>query len=108
MTLLRIKVCHKKDVGAGEIKEFSIPGLRDNLLIVNVEGELFALNRTCPHDDVSLGRGKLDGKRIICPGHRYAFDLVSGYCTHDARMRLVSYRVDVDGDDVYISLNPSW
>jgi len=46
--------------------------------VLNVGGEVYAIDDTCNHAGESLHRGELDGCRISCPAHGYIFDLRSG------------------------------
>lgn len=49
------------------------------LLLIRHEGDIYAMERACPHLSFSLERGKIteDGA-IVCPWHHSAFDLESG------------------------------
>jgi len=48
--------------------------------VYNCEGELFALEDRCSHDDGPLCEGDLEEDlcRVICPRHGSAFDLRTG------------------------------
>ena len=48
--------------------------------IVNLEGELHAIDNLCPHQSASLGLGEIKGDEIICPLHQYRFNLKTGAC----------------------------
>jgi nitrite reductase/ring-hydroxylating ferredoxin subunit len=50
-----------------------------NILLLNEEGKLYAVDNVCPHAKLPLKKGKItpDGS-IVCPWHRSAFDLCSG------------------------------
>jgi len=52
---------------------------KQNILLLNHENQLYALNNTCPHLKLPLKNGKIteDGA-IVCPTHRSAFDLRTG------------------------------
>ena len=38
---------------------------------------------------------------IVCPWHGYEYDLATGECVGDRRLRLTKYPVVVRGDDLY-------
>ncbi len=42
------------------------------------DGELYAIENRCTHDDGPLGEGELDGDRIECPRHGALFDVTTG------------------------------
>ena len=49
------------------------------VLVLNHEGQYFALDNACPHLNLPLKKGKItDDGAIVCPFHRTAFDLVTG------------------------------
>ncbi|GBF81665.1 Rieske (2Fe-2S) protein [Aphanothece sacrum] len=50
-----------------------------NILLLNHQGRLYAVDNICPHLKISLKKGKIteDGA-IVCPMHRSAFDLTTG------------------------------
>lgn len=101
---LRVRVCRAAEVAPGETKGFAVPGLDIPVLVANVDGEILAASSMCPHEDVSLLGGKRKGLRVICPGHGYRFDLRTGACSHDPKLRLPCYRVTVVDGDVYADL----
>lgn len=62
------------------------PGTREvvkvgnqNILLLNHEGSLYAIDNACPHLKLPMKKGKIteDGA-IVCPWHRSAFDLKTG------------------------------
>ena len=48
------------------------------IAVFNVDGELFAIDDTCTHQDASLADGWLDGCTVECPLHASCFDLRTG------------------------------
>ncbi|MEA5509815.1 Rieske (2Fe-2S) protein [Crocosphaera sp. UHCC 0190] len=50
-----------------------------NLLLLNHQGQLYAVSNTCPHMKISMKKGKItDDGAIVCPMHRSSFDLKTG------------------------------
>ena len=69
------------------------------------DGELFAVDDTCTHEEESLSEGWLDGSCIECPAHNSIFDLGTGEALSlPATEPLRTYRATQDGDDVLIGL----
>lgn len=61
------------------------PGTREvvkvgnrNILVLNHENQLYAVENTCPHLKLPLKSGKIEGGAIVCSFHRSAFDLNTG------------------------------
>lgn len=104
---LRVRVCRLDEVAPGETKGFEVEGASHPVLVANVDGRYMAASSMCPHEDVSLLGGKRKGMRVICPGHGYRFDLETGTCSHDPKLRLARYQVSIVGDELYVNLMPS-
>lgn len=49
--------------------------------IFNVDGQFYAIQDVCTHDDGPLAEGKLIGCEIECPRHGARFDLRDGKVT---------------------------
>ncbi len=52
---------------------------KQNILVVNHEGQFYAVDNKCPHMKLPMKKGKItaDGA-ITCPFHRSVFDLRTG------------------------------
>lgn len=102
---MRVRVCNVSDVPAGEMRVFPVEGLLMPVLVANLGDRFAASQSICPHEDVSLGGGDLEGSRVICPGHGYDFDLLTGRCGHDPALRLRRFPVTVTADEVHIDVD---
>lgn len=49
-----------------------------DVLLVNADGEVYAIEDACNHAGASLAEGQLRGCRITCPMHGYVFDVRTG------------------------------
>jgi nitrite reductase/ring-hydroxylating ferredoxin subunit len=61
------------------------PGAREvvkvgsrNILLLNHENQLYAVDNVCPHLKLPIKKGKIENGAIVCPFHRSAFDLGTG------------------------------
>lgn len=88
--------------------------------VFNVDGHLFALRNTCPHQGAQLCLGTVrgtmlpsdpyeyrygrDGRVLRCPWHGWEFDLETGEKLFDVteRARVKTYEVSVEGDRVVV------
>jgi 3-phenylpropionate/trans-cinnamate dioxygenase ferredoxin component len=76
------------------------------LVIVRSEGEVYALDEFCTHEEVSLVDGEIYNHTVECWLHGSCFDLRSGKPTGPpATKPLKSYPVRVDGGDVYVAFS---
>lgn len=60
----------------GELAAQEVDGVE--VLLANVEGEIYAFRDACPVDGRSLRGGRLAGAVIVCPWHNCAYDARSG------------------------------
>ncbi|MET8553540.1 non-heme iron oxygenase ferredoxin subunit [Streptomyces sp. NPDC004959] len=74
--------------------------------VVRTGGEVFAINDICSHANVSLSEGEVEDCQIECWLHGSAFDLRTGKPSGLPATRPVPvYPVQIDGDDVLVSLS---
>lgn len=95
------RVCAVDDIPEGEVRVVAC-GAR-SLALSNVEGQLYAIDNVCTHDDGPLGEGRLQRGRILCPRHGAAFDARTGkVLTLPAVRDVTAYEVTVQGADVLV------
>jgi 3-phenylpropionate/trans-cinnamate dioxygenase ferredoxin component len=94
-------IAKRTDVPPGTAKRVEVDGVE--VLLCNVDGELYAVEDVCTHDGGPLDQGVLEGCVIECPRHGATFDVRNGAAlTLPAIEPLPTYRVRVEGDDVFI------
>jgi nitrite reductase/ring-hydroxylating ferredoxin subunit len=62
--------------------------------IVNLKGEIYAIDNICPHQGASLGLGEINGEEIICPLHQWRFNVKTGACSVE-KYCLEHYEVEI-------------
>ena len=70
-----IQVCTTAELPPGEATTVKADVA---IAVFNVDGEYYAIDDTCTHQDASLADGWLDGCAIECPLHASCFDLRTG------------------------------
>ncbi len=94
-------IAKRSDVPPGTAKRVDVDGVE--VLLCNVDGELYAVEDVCTHDGGALDQGVLENSTIECPRHGATFDVRTGAAlTLPATEPLPTYRVRVEGDDVFI------
>lgn len=73
-----------------------------SVVVFNIEGSLYAIDNSCPHQGASLAHGKLDGTRLQCPAHGLRFDLATGCTPGGATLCLDTYAVEVIDEHVVV------
>jgi len=75
------------------------------LVIVRSEGEVYALDEFCTHEEVSLADAEVYDRTLECWLHGSCFDLRSGKPTSPpATKPLNTYPVRIYGNDVYVAV----
>lgn len=72
--------------------------------VVNVAGKLHCLDGLCPHAGGPLGQGTLNGNVLVCPWHGWEFDCSTGANDLDEDLRLATFPVVVQGDEILIEV----
>ena len=68
------------DLPPGSCLSVELDDTERGVALFNVDGELFALDTTCPHAGGPLGEGTLQGDLVRCPWHGWKFNVRTGYC----------------------------
>lgn len=79
-----------------------------NICLIGYDGELFALSAKCPHAGGDLSRGWCKEGKLICPIHRFSYNLHSGRGSEGQNDYVETYLVEVRGDDIYIGITGLW
>ena len=98
----RVVVGKVGDIAAGECAVVTI-GKKD-IAIFNVNGQLMAIDDTCPHMGASLSGGYVEDGCVTCPWHYWRFRLSDGAWADSPRVKTGSYPVHVVGEDVVLEL----
>ena len=70
------------------------------------DGELYAIDDTCTHQDASLSEGWLEGCEVECPLHASKFDLRTGAVdAPPARLPVRTHQVLVEDGTIYVELS---
>ena len=108
------KVCSLTDVKEpGSLRvELDDPSGPEAIAVVRFEGEVFAIEDRCSHQDVPLSEGEVEefkgAPTIECYLHGSCFDLTNGEPTNlPATEPVPVYPVRVEGDDVFVELTPA-
>jgi 3-phenylpropionate/trans-cinnamate dioxygenase ferredoxin subunit len=71
------------------------------------DGDLYAIDDTCTHQDASLADGWLEGCEVECPLHSSRFDLRTGRVDQPpAKIAVRTHRVIVDDGTVFVEPSP--
>ncbi|OIJ67365.1 bifunctional 3-phenylpropionate/cinnamic acid dioxygenase ferredoxin subunit [Streptomyces mangrovisoli] len=101
---MMIPACRLADLPRGEAHRLDI---EPPVSVFHTEdGELFAIDDTCTHQDASLADGWLEGCAVECPLHASTFDLRTGAVGGPpARLPVRTHEVVVEDGTVYVRLS---
>jgi nitrite reductase (NADH) small subunit len=98
-------VCKAGELSAGGRRVVRVGEVE--VALVNVDGELYALENACPHRGGPLGEGDLEGHLLHCPLHAWPFDVRTGRCTLYPEAQVRTRAVRVRDGVIEISRSPT-
>lgn len=98
------------DLAPGTMKAVEVEG--EAILLANVDGAFYAIQRKCPHMGFDLCKGTLHGSQVTCRMHGASFDLRTGEAVEKAKLLVFktqpkpakTYPVKIEGDRVIIGV----
>lgn len=112
MSQHRIKIFENKtqaeeEIPLGKARSMMVKGKK--ICVSRTSEGIFAVDDRCPHNGASLSQGYCNEKNeIICPMHRYPFDLKSGKATSGLAMNLNTYPIEISDDGYYVLMKAKW
>ncbi len=96
------KVAELIDIHKPFIKKVKAGG--KGICLVGYEGSIYAISATCPHAGAELSGGWCREGKIICPFHRYSYNLQTGKGDPGQNDYVDTYPVEVRQDGVYVGV----
>ena len=97
-----VRVAGRGDVPAGEMLIVEVEG--EEVVLANVDGEIYAFGNGCTHRGGPLGEGLLEGDEVECPFHQGRFNVKTGEAVQEPPTEPVpTYQVQMDGDDIKVA-----
>ncbi len=98
-----IKLTVQSDLPAtDEAKEF--PCGDKTICVANVNGSYSAMDNVCPHRGGPLGQGMIEGSKVVCPWHGWAWDVRTGAADQDPKTKVAVYPLKIENGDVLIEV----
>ena len=99
----RVDVAALEDVAPGTMLRVQVEGT--DILLVNLEGSIRAMQGICSHEYFELDQGFLTGDSLTCALHLSRFDLETGEALDPpAELPLAMYSVIIEGDRIVLEL----
>ena len=98
-----VEVAKKSEIPEAGAIAVEVEGKR--LALINLSGEIYAIDDECPHEGGPLSEGTISGEEIECPWHTSHFNIKTGRVTMDpATNDVATYRVRLVGDAVEVEV----
>ena len=98
-----VEVAKKSEIPENAAISVAVEGKR--LALMNLKGEIYAIDDDCPHEGGPLSEGQIIGEEIECPWHTSHFNIKTGRVTMDpATKDVATYRVRLVGDAVEVEI----
>jgi nitrite reductase (NADH) small subunit len=94
-------VCRLGELTEGEGKTVIVAG--KEVAVFRCGGDVFAIDDMCPHMGASLAGGHVENGVVTCPWHAWRFRLNDGTWADNPRIKIGSYPVRVEGDEVQVA-----
>ena len=85
-----------------EAKEF--PCGDKTICVANVNGTYSAMDNVCLHRGGPLGQGMIEGGKVVCPWHGWAWDPRTGAAEQDLKLKVAVYPVKIENGNVMIEI----
>jgi nitrite reductase/ring-hydroxylating ferredoxin subunit len=104
MTQEIVKVATVDQIAPGRMLYVEVDGLP--IALANAGGTIYAFADSCRHEGGPLSSGALRDEIVTCPWHGWAYNVRTGKSViPPVGLRIPTYEVRIDGDDVLIVLN---
>ena len=105
-----VEVAQVDEIPAGVMKSFVVEGKQ--ILVINYDGNYYAIGGKCTHMGGDLSKGKLEGKTVTCPKHSSKFDVTTGECVSGPKIAFLrlktknetTYAIKVEGTSIKVSV----
>jgi nitrite reductase (NADH) small subunit len=95
-------VCKVSELTEGEGKVVKVGNKL--IAVFHDSGEYFAIDDVCPHMGASLAAGVVENGIVSCSWHAWRFRLCDGTWADNPRIKIGSYPVRVDGEDIQVQV----
>ena len=101
-TEVEVPVTELSAIPEGQAIGFKVEG--HEIVLCNVDGEIYALEGMCTHEELPLDGGEIEDGVLTCEWHGASFDVCTGSArTLPATKPLRSYETRIEGGMVFVA-----
>ena len=97
-----VRIAEVDEVAPGAGRAFQVEGF--SIAVFNVDGKLYAIDDSCPHQGSSLAAGKLEGYVVTCRSHGMKVNVTGGEQQPEAGMNVRLFPLELRSDGIYVGL----
>ena len=98
-----VKVADLDECPPGTLLDVEVK--QERIVVANIDGDLYALENRCSHQDFPLSDGELEGDQVECLYHGARFDVCTGRATALPAIKPVeTFAVELRGAEIYIQI----
>ncbi|MFH2036151.1 MAG: non-heme iron oxygenase ferredoxin subunit [Candidatus Zixiibacteriota bacterium] len=98
-----VKICPVNDLEENQTKAFEIGDY--NILLAKHNGDVYAFENNCTHENLPLGEQKIIQREIQCPRHGARFDIKTGRAVQfPAVVNIKIFESKIEDDNVLVAL----
>ena len=98
-----VKVAELDRCPPGNLLDVEVRDVR--IVLANVDGDIYALEDECSHQEFPLSDGELEGNVLECMYHGAKFDVCTGRATQLPAIRPVkSFDVEVRDQEIFVQI----
>jgi 3-phenylpropionate/trans-cinnamate dioxygenase ferredoxin subunit len=105
-----VKAAETSELSSGKMKTVKLE--EKEILIVNIDGNYYAIGNRCTHAGGDLSKGSLQGNIVTCPKHGSRFDVTTGKVVSGPKILFLRpkiedepfYEVKVEGKDILVKI----
>ena len=97
-----VKVAKKSEIPTDTGKHVEVKGRE--IALFKIGNKVCAINHICAHQGGPLAEGGIEGNVVTCPWHGWQYDVTTGECTFNPSIKLQSFAVKEEGDDIFVQI----
>ena len=98
-----VKAARTDAIAPGQARLVIVKG--KEIALFNIDGNFFALDNLCTHEEGPLAEGEVEGHEVTCPWHGAKFDIRTGEVLCDPAYEAVArHNVRVTGSDIEVEI----
>lgn len=78
------------------------------ICLIKHQEKIYAVSSKCPHASADISQGWCDKGFIVCPVHRYRYNLENGRGANDQGDYLKIYPIEIRDNGIFIGINKAW